>query len=223
MATLRPLSYLAIVAVAGSAFALAQTRVNGVVGPCAAVAPADVVAEARAGLAHFPFEVGRGAVGADGSFALQFRDEMVVPTDVTMAVAQLFDADTCATLSISDPMARVVVVRDLRVIPRGGSCEWCETLGTLYAATRARGSLSTTGDVEVRWIYADRAVTVEGLFRHGWGAETYDLALEPGWNTVVVETVDVRGGLGYWDVHDVLVAVQPFPTATVAWRFESAR
>jgi hypothetical protein len=223
MVTPRPLFVMAIVVLTASALALAQTRVNGVVGPCAAVAPADVVAEARAGLAYFPFEVGRGAVGADGSFALEFREEMVVPTDVTVAVAQLFDADTCANLSVSDPAARVVVVRELRVIPRGGACEWCETLGTLYAATQARGSLSTTGDVEVHWIYADRAVDVEGLCRHGWGAETYTLDLQPGWNTVVVETVDVRGGLGYWDVHDVLVSVQPFPTATAAWRFAPAR
>jgi hypothetical protein len=219
----RSLVYLACLAWTAVPGALAQTRVSGVVDRCAAVAPADVVAEARAGLAHFPFEVGRGTVGADGSFAMRFRETMVVPTDVTMAVGQLFDGVTCPELAISDPATRVVVVRDLRVIPRGGACEWCETLGTLYAATQARGSLNTTGDVEVQWIYVDRAVAVAGMCRHGWGAETYALVLEPGWNTVVARTVAVHGGIGYWDTHDVLLSVEPFPTATASWRFIPAR
>jgi hypothetical protein len=218
-----PRSSLTILLIALLAVALAQPRVNGVVPACAEVAPADVVAEARVGLAHFPFEVGRGSVGADGSFALQFRDAIVVPTDIAMSVPQLFDGVTCPDLAIGDPLARVVVVRDLRVIPRGAACEWCETLGTLYAATQPRGSLSTSGDVAVQWIYADRPVTVLGNCRHGWGGETYDLTLEAGWNTVVVETVAVHGGIGYWDVHDVRVSVQPFPTATATWRFVPMR
>jgi len=204
-------------------FALAQPRVNGVVGPCAEVAPADLVAEARAGLAWFPFEVGRGTVGADGAFALQFREIAEVPVEVTLAVTQVFDAQRCEGLTFSAPEARLVVVRDLRVIPHGASCEYCETLGRLYAATKARGGWSAAGDLEVAWIHADRPLTVEGTCHYGWGEETYALNLESGWNTVVFETVLVHPSEGYCDCRDVRVSVRPFPMASVAWHFAADR
>jgi len=212
-----------IVCLLAFSLALAQPRVNGVVGPCAEVAPADLVAEARAGLAWFPVEVGRGAVGADGAFALQFQERADVPLEVTMAATQFFDGLRCEGLTISEPDARLVVVRELRVIPRDAPCEYCETLGRLYAATKARGGWSTAGDLEVAWIHADRPLTVEGACRHGWGEETYALRLESGWNTVVFETVFVHPSDGYCDCRDVRVTVQPFPTANVAWHFASDR
>jgi len=203
--------------------ALAQPRVNGTVGPCAEVAPADLVAEARAGLAWFPLEVGRGTVGADGAFALQFHERAELPVEVTVAATQLFDVQRCDGLTFSAPDARLVVVRDLRIIPRGAPCEYCETLGHLYAATRARGGYSAAGELAVAWIHADRPLTVEGACRYGWGEETYALRLESGWNTVVFETVFVHPSDGYCDCRDVRVSVQPFPAANVAWHFVDDR
>jgi len=203
--------------------ALAQTRVNGTVGACAEVAPADLVAEARAGLAWFPYEVGRGTVGADGAFALEFHPQANLPLEVTVAIEQIFDGQRCGGLTISAPEARVVVVRELRIIPRGAPCEYCETLGHLYAATSARGGFSATGELGVIWIHADRAVTVEGPCRYGWGEETYALTLEPGWNTVVMETTAVHPSDGFCDCRDVLVSAQPFPRALVAWHFVANR
>jgi hypothetical protein len=203
--------------------ASAQTRVSGTVGPCAQVAPADLVAEARAGLAWFPFEVGRGTVGADGAFALQFHERTDLPLEVTVAATQLLDAVRCDGLALSAPDARLVVVRELRIIPRGAPCEYCETLGRLYAATVARGGWSSAGQLEVAWIHADRPLTVEGACRYGWGEETYSLSLESGWNTVVFETVFVHPSDGYCDCRDVLVSVQPFPAANVAWHFVDDR
>ena len=213
----------AIVCVLAFSLALAQPRVNGVVGPCAEVAPADLVAEARAGLAWFPFEVGRGTVGADGAFALQFHERADLPVEVTLAATQLLDAERCDGLTFSAPDARLVVVRDLRIIPRGAPCEYCETLGHLYAATSARGGWSSAGELEVAWMHADRPLTVEGACRYGWGEETYALSLESGWNTVVFETVFVHPSDGYCDCRDVQVTVQPFPSANVTWHFAPDR
>jgi len=225
MSIQRPLSIrvVGIVALVLLSFAWAQTRVNGVVGACAAVAPADVVAESRSGLAWFPFEVGRGTVGADGAFALQFHDTLPLSAEVAAPIGLLFDEIGCVGLTISDTAARVIVVRDLRVIPRGAACEYCETLGALYAATQPRGRLSATGDLEVQWIHADRDVTVDGVCRHGWGDESYALRLEAGWNTVVLQTMAVRPSEGYCDCHDVAVTVAPFPRADVAWHFAPTR
>ena len=129
--------------------AAAQTRVNGVVPACAAIAPADVVAEVRAGLAWFPFEVGRGTVGADGSFALRVHEQPNLPVELTATVMHLFDGLRCEQVTISDHAARIVVVRDLRVIPRGAPCEYCETLGRLYAATRTQGRHATSSAREI--------------------------------------------------------------------------
>ena len=213
----------AFVAVAMMTFAWAQTRVNGTVGPCAEVAPADLVAEARAGLAWFPVEVGRGTVGADGSFALTFEEEPYLPIEITVAAGHLFDGLRCEEISISDPEARMVVVRELRIVPRGAACEYCETLGTLYAATKPIGSFATTGDVAVHWIHAAGPVTIEGTCHYGWGDEIYGLDLEAGWNTVVLETVTVYPSEGFCDCHDVLVVVDRFPRASVAWHFVPAR
>jgi hypothetical protein len=213
----------AIVCLLALSLASAQTRVNGTVGPCAAVAPADLVAEARAGLAWFPFEVGRGTVGADGAFALQFHERTDLPVEVTLVATQLLDAERCDGLTFSAPDARLVVVRDLRIIPRGAPCEYCETLGRLYAATSARGGWSSTGELEVAWMHADRPLTVEGACRYGWGEETYALSLESGWNTVVFETVFVHPSDGYCDCRDVRVTVQPFPSANVTWHFAPDR
>lgn len=202
---------------------VAQTRVNGDVAACAQIAPADVVAEARAGLAWFPVEVGRGTVGANGTFALTFHEDPYLPIEVTVPVGHLFDVERCDGIVLSDPEARIVMVRELRIIPRGAACEYCETLGTLYAATKERGSLSTTGDVEVRWVYADRATHVEGACAYGWGEETYDLMLEPGWNTLVFETVNVHPSEGFCDCRDVTVAVAPFPRTVAAWHYVASR
>jgi hypothetical protein len=214
---------IAILLLGCLSFAFAQVRVNGVVGACAQVAPADLVAEARAGLAWFPVEVGRGSLGADGAFALQFAEDPYLPIEVTLPVARLFDDERCEAVSISDPDARLVVVRHLRIVPRGAACEYCETLGTLYAASQAQDRLSTTGDLEVQWIYSDREVEVGGRCHHGWGDESYELSLAAGWNTVVIETVTVHPSIGYCDCHDVVVSVAPFPTAAVAWHFVPAR
>lgn len=210
---------LVLLLVATVAVAWAQTRVNGTVGPCAQVAPADLVAEARTGLAYFPVEVGRGTVGADGSFALAFHEELSLPPGIALPVGQMFGGATCTNMAISEPEARLVMVRELRIVPRGAACEYCETLGAMYAATQARGSLRATGDLAVHWIHANEPVTITGTCTFGWGTETYDLSLEPGWNTVVLETTEVRGGEGYCDCHDVLVTVAPFPRALVAWHF----
>lgn len=218
---LRVAVVVALFAILGAAWS--QTRVNGTVGACAQVAPADLVAEARAGLAWFPVEVGRGSVGADGSFALAFHDAPYLPDDVTVPLENLFAGQSCEDLIVSEPEARVVMVRELRIVPRGAACEYCETLGTLYAATKEHGSLATTGDVEVRWIHADRPATVTGRCTFGWGQETYEIELAAGWNTVVFETVGVAESIGYCDCRDVHASVQPFPRAQVAWHFVSSR
>jgi len=212
--------FLCVLALAAPA--AAQTRVQGVVAPCAAVAPADLVAEVRPDLAWSPVVVGRGSVGADGAFALSFSDG-ALPAEATSPVLGLFDRLRCEGLFASDEAARIVVVRDLRVIPRGADCAYCGTLGQLYAATRARGSFAATGDLAVMWIHADRAVAVAATCRYGRGEERYDLALEAGWNTVLLETVAVRATAGFCDTQEVVLSVGPFPTGAVAWQFQPGR
>jgi hypothetical protein len=200
---------------------LAQALVRGEVDPT--VAPGDVVAEARHGFAYYPVEVGRGRIDDSGAFTLTFRETLTLPVEVTMPVASLFDGLRCDDVAISDPEARLVVVRDLRVIPTGASCEFCETLATVYAATRPRGSLAATGDLEVLWVHADRDVSLVGACTYGWGQEGYALALLAGWNTVVIETVEVLASDGFCDCRLVSLTVAPFPTEGVTWHTVAER
>lgn len=217
MATRRMTALALAVIAAGllASSAFAQALVRGEVDP--AVAPGDVVAEARYGFAYYPVEVGRGQIQEDGSFTLTFRETLTLPTEVTMPVASLFDGLRCEDVAISDTEARLVVVRDLRVIPTGATCEYCETLATVYAATQPRGSLPATGDLEVLWVHADRPVSVVGACTYGWGQEGYALALQAGWNTVVIETVEVLASDGFCDCRTVSLSVAPLPTDGVAW------
>jgi hypothetical protein len=205
-----------LVALMVAPFAVAQSTLEGRVAT-PDLGPVDVVAEARAGLAWFPYELGRGRLGSDGGFELHFRPG-TLPQEVTHALDGLFDAPRCAGMVVSEPAARAVVVRELRVIPEGAACEYCETIGTIYAATRQRDALASTGDVEVQWIYVDRDVTVEGRCSYGWGDETYALHLSQGWNVVVVETTAVLATEGYCDCREVTLAVAPVPEGIV-WHF----
>jgi hypothetical protein len=202
--------------------ASAQPRVGGNA-ELLVPAPADVVAEARGGFAWFPFEVGRGQVGSDGSFELEFRVGVRLPDDVTTPVEHLLDARRCEEVTVSDPAARVVVVRELRLIPRDAACEYCETLGTMYLATRDRTSLGATGDLAVQWIHADRDVSVHGRCRHGWGEETFVLELQEGWNTVVIETTAVIPSEGFCDCRLVSISVVTSTPETVAWHVVPTR
>ena len=196
--------------------ASAQPRISGVADHLLP-APADVVAEARGGFAWFPFEVGRGQVGSDGSFELEFRAGVRLPNDVTTPVEHLMDAQRCEDLAVSDPAARVVVVRELRLVPRDAACEYCKTLGTLYLATRDRTSLGATGDLAVQWIHADRDVSVQGRCRHGWGEEAFALDLQEGWNTVVIETTALIPSDAFCDCRLVSVTVVTSVPETVTW------
>jgi hypothetical protein len=211
---------LALLALGAVAFA--QPYVRGSTGP-RAPAPADVVAEVRGGLAWFPYEVGRGRIGSDGAFELQFREGPAISAEATTSIERLFDGLRCEDVTISDPTARVLVVRELRVIPRDDPCEYCKTLGTLYLATQERGRLGATGDVEVHWVHADRDVSVQGRCRHGWGEEAYALDLVAGWNTVAVETTALLPSDGFCDCREVSVTVAPVVPHTVAWHFVPTR
>ncbi len=215
-----PSTFTLLLVLALVPFAGAQTRVNGVVPACASVAPADLIAEVRPDLAWSPVEVGRGTVGADGAFALRFHD--ILPTEATAPVLGLFDRSRCDGIVASDEAARIVAVRDLRVIPRGADCAYCGTLGRIYAATQARGSFAATGDVAMMWIHADRAVEVAGTCRYGWGEERVDLRLEPGWNVVLLETVAVHPTDGFCDTREVEVFVGALPP-TAIWHFQPDR
>lgn len=192
--------------------------VTGTLPAGAVVVDADVVAEARLALAWFPVEVGRGRIDADGAFELRFHQPLPLEAEIAMPAVQLFAEVRCEGLTLSDPAARVVLLRDLRVIPAGAPCEYCETLGWLSFGTRPRGAHPATGDLELQWLYVDRPLSVSGSCRYGWGSETYVLDLHPGWNTLLLETLVVYPSEGYCDCRDVLVSAVPgYPDADVAW------
>lgn len=214
---------LLITALVVSSFALAQLQVAGIVPALGEVAPVDLVAETRFGLSWFPVEVGRGNVDADGAFTLRFHPSVPLEDQIAVPVGRLFEGQQCVGLTFSDPDARVILVRDLRVIPDGAPCEYCETLGALYLASGPRESLAATGDTTVRWLYADRPLAIEGTCAYGWGSETYALDLHAGWNTMLLETTMVHPSGGYCDCHDVLVMDVPLTPDGVSWHFVDHR
>jgi hypothetical protein len=206
-----------------SSTAFAQPQLAGAVPSMGALAPVDVVAETRFGLSWFPVEVGRGNVDTDGAFTLRFHQPVPLEAEIAFAVERLFEGQRCDGLAFSDRAARVVLVRELRVVPDGAPCEFCETLGALYLASGPRDRLAATGDLVVRWLYADRDVSIEGACTYGWGSETYALDLHTGWNTVQLETTAVIPSGGYCDCHEVLVTAVPFAPEGVRWFFVGDR
>jgi len=201
----------------------AQQHVVGQVDAGAFSVPADVVAEARLALAWFPLELGRGSLDADGAFVVRFHDPLPLPQYAGMPAERLFAGVHCDALELSDPAASVVLVRDLRVIPRGAPCEYCETLGRIYLASRPHGAHARLGDLEVQWLFADRPLRVEGVCTYGWGSERYALDLHPGWNTLVLETIAVHPSDGYCDCHDVLVTNSGAQPSGTAWHTATQR
>ena len=208
-----------IAALLVSSFACAQLQLAGAVPSMGAFAPIDVVAETRFGLSWFPVEVGRGNVDADGAFVLRFHQPIPLEAEIAVPVGRLFEDQRCDGLAFSDPAARVVLVRELRVVPDGAPCEYCETIGALYLASGHRDRLAARGDLVVRWLYADRDLSIEGTCTYGWGSETYALDLHGGWNTVLLETTAVLPSEGYCDCHEVLVTAVPFTPDGVDWYF----
>lgn len=203
--------------------AFAQLQLAGAVTSMGALAPVDVVAETRFGLSWFPVEVGRGDVDGDGAFTLRFHQPVPLETEIAVAVERLFEGQRCDGLVFSDRTARVILVRELRVVPDGAPCEYCETLGAVYLASGPRGRLAATGDMVVRWLYTNRDLSIEGTCMYGWGSETYALDLHPGWNTVLLETTSVLPSEGYCDCHEVLVMAVPLAPEGVRWYFVGDR
>ena len=214
---------LLIIALGVSSFAFAQLQLAGAVPAMGALAPVDVVAETRFGLSWFPVEVGRGNVDADGAFVLRFHQPLPLEAEIAVPVEQLFEGQRCDDLTFSDRDARVVLVRELRVVPDGAPCEFCETLGAVYLASGPRDRLAATGDLVVRWIYADRDLAIDGTCTYGWGTETYALGLHAGWNTLQLETTTVIPSGGFCDCHEVLVTAVPFTPEGVRWYFVGDR
>lgn len=200
----------------------AQSQIVGRI-PAALDHDVDVVAEARLALAWFPVELGRGSVDADGAFVLRFHHPLPLAREIGMSAQRLFADLRCDDLQLSDPDARVVLVRDLRVIPDGAPCEYCETLAWLSFGTRPRDAFAASGDLELQWIHSDRALRVSGLCHYGWGTETYALELHAGWNTLLLETVVVHPSEGYCDCRDVVVReVSGYPQG-LAWHLRPQR
>lgn len=185
--------------------------------------PADIVAETREGVMWLPVDLGRGSLAADGHFTIALRPSDEVPAEVFLPIDTLFPQDRCADLTISDPAAMVVTVRDLRVIPQGASCEYCGTVGTVYAATQERGRLPRTGDASAAWFLVDRAVNVSGTCTYGWGQEVYDLSLEPGWNPVVLEATQVQATTDFCECVSMSVQQRPLADAPLHWYYTPYR
>lgn len=210
-------AWLLIAALVVSSSAFAQRELAGAVPSLGALAPIDVVAETRFGLSWFPVEVGRGNVDGAGAFVLRFHQPLPLEAEIAVPVGRLFEGQSCAGLAFSDPAARVVLIRELRIVPDGAPCEYCETLATLYLASGPRDRLAATGDMVVRWLYTDRDLSIEGTCAYGWGSETYALDLHTGWNTMLLETTAVLPSEGYCDCHEVLVMAVPFTPEGLDW------
>ena len=201
-------------------FAWAQIMVSGTVETYAG-GPADIVAETRQGVLWHPVALGRGHIGVDGSFELELIESTALPAEAFMPVTTLFADARCEGLTFSDPEARIIAVRDLRVIPEGAPCEFCQTLGTVYTASQPHGALPRTGDLAVNWFVVDRALTIEGTCSYGWGREAYQLDLAEGWNSVVMEVTEVKPETDFCDAMKVRVEVRPFPSEKLSWHYAS--
>lgn len=208
---------LSVALVLGWSFA--QPTITGTMEGYSAGA-ADIVAETREGVLWFPVDLGRGLVAEDGSFSVRLKAPTEVASDVYMPITALFPADRCDGLKLSDPQAQIVAVRDLRVIPKGASCEYCGTIGTAYAASQKHGSLPRTGDLTANWFLADRPVTIQGTCTYGWGQEVYDLKLDQGWNPIVLQNTEVKPVTDFCDCVTVTVEQRSIMPSELVWHFQ---
>lgn len=200
-------------------WSLAQPTITGTLSEYTAGA-ADIVAETREGLLWFPVDLGTGPLFADGKFTVTLVSADKVPAEVFTPITALFPAERCEGLTLSDSATQIVAVRELRVIPKGASCEYCGTVGTAYAATQPRGSLPRTGDVSGVWFLVDRDVTIQGTCTYGWGQEEYDLSLNQGWNQVVLETTQVEPTTDFCDCVTVKVEQKSLMPQDLVWHFQ---
>ena len=200
-------------------WSLAQSTITGTIQGYTSGA-ADIVAETREGVMWLPVDLGRGSLFADGSFSVSLRAPDEVPAEVFQPITSLFPADKCEGLTLSDEGAKIVAVRELRVIPKGASCEYCGTVGTAYAATQPRGGLARTGDLTGSWFLVDRPVSVQGTCTYGWGQEVYDLNLTQGWNPLVLEATKVEAATDFCDCVTMQVQQRELPPHGLTWHFQ---
>jgi hypothetical protein len=200
-------------------WSLAQPTITGTLDNYTAGA-ADIVAETREGVMWLPVDLGTGPLFADGKFTVTLVSADKVPADVYMPITSLFPADKCEGLTLSDSSAKIVAVRELRVIPKGASCEYCGTVGMAYAATQTRGSLPRTGDLSGAWFLADRPVTITGTCTYGWGQEVYDMTLQQGWNSVALETAEVKPATEFCDCVTMKIEQRSLVPSELVWHFQ---
>lgn len=200
-------------------WSLAQPTITGTLDEYTAGA-ADIVAETREGVMWLPVDLGRGVVFADGTFNVRLRAPDEVQSEVYIPITAMFPADKCEGLTLSDSAAKIVAVRELRVIPKGASCEYCGTVGTAYAATQVRGSLPRTGDLGGAWFLVDRPVTIDGSCTYGWGQEVYDLKLDKGWNPVALETTKVEATTDFCDCVTMKIEQRSLVPSELTWHFQ---
>ncbi len=179
--------------------------------------PADVVVETRLGVTWFPVELGRGSLDADGRFEIELRALDAIDDDAFVGLDAIFPDDRCRLVA-SDPEVQVILVQELRVIPGGGACEYCATLGTLYAASHETDAMPHLSDVHVNWLVVDRDIHLDGRCDYAWGTEHYELDLAAGWNTLIGEVTGLTATDGFFDVQQVDHTVATIP-ATVHFHF----